>query len=127
MTTSPPLISERYRLVQSLAQGGMGRVWLAEDEVLHRQVAVKEVVPKEGLTPTELHEMRPRTLREARAAARLSHPNVVRVYDIVLTETTPWIVMEYLPSRSLSEIVTAEGPLTPDRAAQVGLGVLGAL
>src|SRR5688572_9234741 len=115
MTTMPPLIADRYRLLRPLAQGGMGRVWLAEDEVLHREVAVKEVVAQEGLTPEDLQEIRPRTVREARAAARLTHPNVVRVYDIVVTDTAPWIVMEYLPSRSLAQVVTEEGPLTPAR------------
>jgi eukaryotic-like serine/threonine-protein kinase len=127
MTTSPAMIAERYRLLRPLAEGGMGRVWLAEDEVLHRQVAVKEVVPQEGLTPADLKEIRPRTIREARAAARLSHPHVVKVFDIVVTETAPWIVMEYLPSRSLGELVADDGPVPPRRAAQIGLAVLAAL
>jgi serine/threonine protein kinase len=127
MTTSPTVIAERYRLLRPLAEGGMGRVWLAEDEVLHRQVAVKEILTREGLTPADLKEIRPRTLREARAAARLSHPNVVRVFDIVVTETAPWIVMEYLPSRSLVEVVSEDGPVPPQRAAQIGLAVLAAL
>jgi len=105
----------------------MGRIWLALDEALHRYVAVKEVVPPAGLTTGDLEEMLPRTLREARTAARLNHPNVVRVYDVFITDGAPWIVMEYLPSRSLYQVVAEEGPLSPAWAAQVGLGVLAAL
>ena len=105
----------------------MGRVWLAVDEALNRNVALKEVVPPEGLTAADLEEMLPRTLREARTAARLNHPNVVRVYDVIIANGTPWIVMEYLPSRSLYQIVAADGPMSPTRAAEVGLGVLAAL
>jgi eukaryotic-like serine/threonine-protein kinase len=125
--TTPTVIADRYRLLRPLAEGGMGRVWLAHDQSLNREVAVKEVVPREGLTSADLQELRPRTIREARAAARLSHPNVVRVFDIVVTESTPWIVMEYLPSRSLAEIVSQDGPVGPQRAAQIGLAVVSAL
>ena len=105
----------------------MGRVWLARDEVLHRDVAIKEVIPPEGLTAAEREEMRQRTLREARAAARLNHPSVVRVYDVVRTDVHPWIVMEYVPSRSLHEVIADDGILPPGRVAQIGLQVLGAL
>src|SRR5207248_4683065 len=121
------LIAERYRLLRSLGEGGMGRVWLARDEILHRDVAVKEVVPPPGLTPAEREEMGRRTLREARAAARLTHPNVVRVYDVVTSDRHPWIVMEYVPSRSLHQVIAEDGPLPPRRVAEIGLGVLGAL
>ncbi|WP_203935419.1 serine/threonine-protein kinase, partial [Planosporangium mesophilum] len=127
MSVTQPLLAERYRLVRSLGQGGMGRVWLARDEVLHRDVAIKEVVPPEGLTAQERDEMRRRTLREARAAARLNHPSVVRVYDVVRTDMHPWIVMEYVPSRSLHEVINEDGTLPPARVARIGLQVLGAL
>ncbi len=127
MTATHSSLAGRYRILQSIGQGGMGRVWLALDEALHRHVALKEVVPPEGLTANDLEEMLPRTLREARTAARLSHPNVVRVYDVIIANGTPWIVMEYLPSRSLYQIVAADGPMSPTRAAEVGLGVLAAL
>ncbi|MCW2640810.1 MAG: protein kinase [Dactylosporangium sp.] len=127
MSVTQPLLAERYRLVRSLGQGGMGRVWLARDEVLHRDVAIKEVVPPAGLTPQERDEMRTRTLREARAAARLNHPSVVRVYDVVRTDVHPWIVMEYVRSRSLHQVISEDGPLPPNRVAQIGLQVLGAL
>jgi predicted Ser/Thr protein kinase len=127
MPVTQPLLAERYRLMRSLGQGGMGRVWLARDEVLHRDVAIKEVIPPAGLTAEERDEMRRRTLREARAAARLNHPSVVRVYDVVRTDVHPWIVMEYVPSRSLHEVLAEDGPLPATRVAEIGLQVLGAL
>jgi hypothetical protein len=127
MTQSRSLIAERYRLIESLGAGGMGRVWLARDEMLRRDVAIKEVIPPEGLTREERDELRQRTLREARAAARLNDPNVVRIYDVLHTEQAPWIVMEYVPSRSLHQVITEDGPLPPERVAQIGLAVLGAL
>jgi hypothetical protein len=123
----PQLVADRYRLVQPLGQGGMGRVWKARDEVLHRDVAIKEVVPPPGLTDDERREMRERSLREARAIARLNHVNVVRVFDVLRTDGDPWIVMEYVPSRSLQDTLAADGPVSPIHAAEIGLGVLGAL
>ncbi|WP_435207583.1 serine/threonine-protein kinase [Micromonospora sp. bgisy143] len=105
----------------------MGRVWLARDEMLHRDVAVKEVVPPAWLAESERAELRLRTLREARTAARLNHPNVVRLYDVVHDGENPWIVMEYVASRSVQQIINAEGPLSPTRTAQIGLAVLAAL
>jgi serine/threonine protein kinase len=127
MSASQVLIAGRYRLIRSLGNGGMGRVWLARDQVLHRDVAVKEVVLPVGLTDAELEELRQRTLREARAAARLSHPNVVQIYDVVRTDDQPWIVMEYVPSRSLHRVIEEDGPLPPARVARIGLSVLAAL
>ncbi|MEV6969683.1 serine/threonine-protein kinase [Hamadaea sp. NPDC051192] len=128
----PRTIAGRYRLENALGQGGMGRVWSARDEILGRDVAIKEIVPPPGLTDTERQEMRERSLREARAIARLNHPNVVRVFDVVRPESDgangdPWIVMEYVPSRSLQDTITSDGPLPAARAAHVGLEVLHAL
>lgn len=105
----------------------MGRVWKARDEVLHRDVAIKELVPPPSLTDDERREMRERSLREARAIARLNHINVVRIFDVLRTDGDPWIVMEYVPSKSLQDTLAEDGPVPPARAVEIGLGVLGAL
>jgi serine/threonine protein kinase len=105
----------------------MGRVWLARDEVLRRDVAIKEVNLPIDLPPSEREELRVRTLREARTAARLSDPSVIQIYDVLRVDDRPWIVMEYIRSRSLQQIIATEGPVSPQRAAQIGLAVLGAL
>ena len=127
MSASGDLIAGRYRLVSQIGRGGMGRVWLARDETLHRDVAVKEVVLPRDLAEAERYELRERTLREARAAGRLSHPNVVAVYDVIQAEDRPWIVMELVRSRSLYEVIRDVGPVPPRRAAEIGLAVLAAL
>ncbi|MFB9838701.1 serine/threonine-protein kinase, partial [Actinoallomurus acaciae] len=124
---TPRLLKKRYRLGKVIGRGGMGVVWLATDEVLDRRVAVKEVIFPPGLPEEEQQTLRRRTLREARTNARLNHPNVVGLYDIVEDEDRPWIVMEYVPSRSLAEAVRADGPLTPERASAIGLQLLGGL
>ncbi|MBM0279185.1 serine/threonine-protein kinase, partial [Micromonospora tarensis] len=123
----PQLVADRYRLLSPLGQGGMGRVWKARDEVLHRDVAIKELVPPPGLTDEERREMRERSLREARAIARLNHANVVRIFDVLRTDGDPWIVMEYVASRSLQDTLAEDGPVSVARAVEIGLGVLGAL
>ncbi|MCM4083612.1 protein kinase domain-containing protein [Paractinoplanes hotanensis] len=119
-------LSGRYRLVSIIGEGGMGRVWLARDELLGRDVAVKEITP-EGFSRTELGDLRERAIREARAIAQISHPSVVRIFDVVDDGETPWIVMELIRSRSLLEVVEQDGPLTPEEAARVGLAVLAGL
>jgi serine/threonine protein kinase len=121
------LVAGRYRLYEPVGSGGMGRVWMARDEMLDRDVAVKEFVPPEWMTDGEKARLRDRTLREARSAARLNHPHVVRIYDVVHAEDLPWIVMEYVPSRSLHQVINEEGPLPPVAAARIGLDVLSAL
>jgi serine/threonine protein kinase len=121
------VVAGRYHLTSSLGNGGMGTVWLAEDDILSRRVAVKEVSPPAEMTEREREMLRERTLREARTAARLSHPNVVTIYDVVEDDGRPWIVMELIPSRSLRDLVAADGPLTAQQAAGVGLQILAAL
>ncbi|WP_143098968.1 protein kinase [Streptomyces sp. yr375] len=120
------MVTGRYRLVESIGQGGMGRVWRATDEVLDRQVAVKEM-RIDGLDPEDTRTRRERTLREARATARIDHPNVVRVYDVVDEGERLWIVMELVVGRSLEQIMAEEGPLAPHETARIGLGLVTAL
>src|SRR6195952_1300596 len=127
MPSSPPLVvADRYRLFAPLGQGGVGRVWRATGVGLPRDVAIKELVPPPGLTPEERQEMRERSLREARAIARLNNINVVRVFDVLRTDADPWIVMEYVPSSSLQDTLAASGPLWPVRAAGGASGRRGA-
>jgi serine/threonine protein kinase len=121
------LIAGRYRLNTVIGQGGMGVVWQARDERLHRQVAVKEVVRPGSLAAEEQRAACRRAIREAQVAARLSHPNVVRVFDITEEDGCPWIVMELLPPWSLQDLIEQRGPLGPARAAEIALGVLAAL
>jgi eukaryotic-like serine/threonine-protein kinase len=123
----PRLIAGRYRLVERLGTGGMGVVWRASDELLHRDVAVKEIVPPPGLTAEQSATLNERTLREARASARLSSPAVVSVYDVVEHDSRPWIVMELVLAPSLADLLREHGPLAPAAAARIGLAVLDAL
>jgi serine/threonine protein kinase len=105
----------------------MGAVWRARDELLSRDVAAKEIIWPPHLSDDERETARRRAVREAQMAARLNHPNVVGIYDIVEEDDHPWIIMEFLPYRSLRDIVQEDGPLTPVEAARVGLGILAAL
>ena len=105
----------------------MGVVWRARDELLDRDVAVKEVGWPANFTEHEKQTACRRATREAQVAARLNHHNVVRIYNIVEEDDHPWIVMELLPYRSLRDIVRDEGPLTAAQAAKVGLGILAGL
>lgn len=121
------VLAGRYRLRAVIGRGGMGVVWLASDELLHRDVAVKEILWPQQLDAAERENLRQRALREARTAARLNHPNIVGVYDVVERDGRPWIVMQLVPYRSLSDVVRDDGPLSPRKAAQVGLGILAAI
>ncbi|HEX6969931.1 MAG TPA: serine/threonine-protein kinase [Micromonosporaceae bacterium] len=120
-------IGGRYTLRTAVGHGGMGTVWRATDNLLGREVAVKEVVLPPGLAASDRNAMYERTLREARAAAALQHPAVVQVYDVITEDDRPWIVMELLQSRSLADIVLEDGPLAPRAVAKIGIALLGAL
>ncbi|MFF8675480.1 protein kinase [Streptomyces sp. NPDC015242] len=121
------VIAGRYRLLAPLGEGGMGTVWRARDELLHREVAVKEVRAPAGLGGDDVQRMYARLEREAWAAARITNRNVVTVYDVATDEGRPWVVMELVRGLSLAEVLDAEGPLSPQRAAHVGAEVLAAL
>ncbi|MEU9168135.1 protein kinase [Streptomyces sp. NPDC048420] len=124
---SERVIAGRYRLLSPLGEGGMGTVWRARDEVLHREVAVKEVRAPHGLPTHEVERMYARLEREAWAAARVANRNVVTVYDVATEDGRPWIVMELVRGISLAELLDAEGPLSPQRTAHIGAEVLSAL
>jgi len=102
-------------------------VWLAQDELLGRPVAVKEFSPPAELGEAEREMLLQRTLREAKTAARLNHPNVVTIYDAVEDDGRPWIVMEMIPAQSLRDLVRDHGPVQPHQAADIGLQLLAAL
>src|SRR5919199_36398 len=121
------LVAGRYRLRSLLGQGGMGRVWAAHDEVLERDVAVKEVLLPPAVSAAEREALVARTLREARAAARVRHARVVTVYDVVEDDDRPWLVLQLLEPRTLADVLAAEGPLDPARAALIGLQLLDGL
>ncbi|MFE7899830.1 serine/threonine-protein kinase [Streptomyces sp. NPDC057424] len=121
------VIAGRYRLLAPLGEGGMGTVWRARDEVLHREVAVKEVRAPSGLAGDDVQRMYARLEREAWAAARVANRNVVTVYDVATDDGRPWIVMELVRGLSLAEVLDAEGPMAPQRAAHIGAEVLAAL
>jgi serine/threonine protein kinase len=127
VTTPGRLVAGRYRLQRQLGGGGMGTVWLARDELLGRQVAIKQVLTASGVSPQESDQQRQRALREGRIAARLSHPHAISVYDVALEAGQPWLVMEYLPSRSLAQVLTEDGVLRVDQVAQIGAQVADAL
>ncbi|WP_086673888.1 serine/threonine-protein kinase [Amycolatopsis pretoriensis] len=121
------MVAGRYRLRSVLGSGSMGTVWSAYDEFLHRQVAVKEMKVPPGIPSSQADELRERTLREARAIAVLSHPNVIILHDVAREDDQPFVVMELLPSRSLAHILRDHGPLTVEQAAAVGIAVASAL
>ncbi|WP_327289167.1 serine/threonine-protein kinase [Streptomyces sp. NBC_01198] len=122
------LVAGRYRLMERIGRGGMGTVWRAEDELLDRQVAVKKLHPPQPhLADEEVATLFERTRREARAAARISHPNVIVVHDVVDDAGLPSIVMEYVPSVTLGELLKDRGALPPAEAARIGRGMIAAL
>lgn len=120
-------VAGRYLLRDQLGKGGMGTVWKATDGVLKRDVAVKEVKLPAGLTSDANHAVRQRVMREAQTAARLGHPSAVTVFDVVEEDGHTFIVMELVDAPSLDDLVKRDGPLPPERVAQIGLDVLAAL
>ncbi|WP_300644274.1 serine/threonine-protein kinase [Nocardioides sp.] len=121
---APEVIAGRYRVERAIGRGGMGTVWLCTDEVLGREVAVKQV----GLLPGESAPDLARALREARSSAALNHPNVVSVFDAVEDEQgRSWLVMEHVDGSTLSQLVEREGRLEPRRVAAIGAQVAGGL
>src|SRR6201994_2453564 len=121
------VIAGRYRLKEPIGRGAMGTVWRGWDEILDREIAVKEVRISDSLPEEERAKAYQRTHREARTAARLSHPGLVTVFDVAEEDGVPWIVMELVNARSLDQIIAQDGPLSPPRAAEAGRQLLSAL
>ena len=128
MTVDGRVVAGRYRLGRRIGSGAMGIVWQAHDELLYRTVAVKQLLLQPGQSEADSDEARRRAMREGRIAARLQHPNAVAVFDVVDEgDGMPWLVMEYVPSRSLSAVLEEQGTLTPQEAARIGMHVANAL
>ncbi|HEY2300153.1 MAG TPA: serine/threonine-protein kinase [Jatrophihabitans sp.] len=127
MSDDETRIGGRYRLVRQLATGGMGTVWEGWDDRLHRPVAVKKLGALPGLTGPDADVAALRVMREARLTARLHHPNAVQVFDVVDDRGRPCLIMQYVPSRSLQDIVRDEGPLDPTAVGRIGTQVAAAL
>ncbi|MFD7240705.1 serine/threonine-protein kinase [Streptomyces massasporeus] len=125
--TRERLLAGRYRLGKVLGRGGMGTVWRAEDETLGRTVAVKELRFPTNIDQEEKRRLITRTLREAKAIARIRNNSAVTVFDVVQEDDRPWIVMELVEGKSLAEVIREDGLLEPRRAAEVGLAVLDVL
>ncbi|MFE7859886.1 protein kinase [Streptomyces sp. NPDC057403] len=121
------LVAGRYRLADSIGSGGMGRVWRAHDEVLHRAVAIKELTAALYVSESDRERLLARTRAEARAAARINHSAVVTVHDVLEHDGRPWIVMELVEGHSLADAVKEHGRVEPAEAARIGLWVLRAL
>lgn len=121
------LVGGRYRLGGVLGRGGMGTVWRGEDEILGRAVAVKELRFPSVVDEDEKQRLITRTLREAKAIARIRSSSAITVFDVVDEDGRPWIVMELVEGRSLADRIRKDGPLAPRRAAEVGLAILDVL
>ncbi|GAA0377315.1 hypothetical protein Acor_30530 [Acrocarpospora corrugata] len=120
-------LASRYLLLRPLGSGGMGTVWLARDETLDREVAVKELRYPDGLDGSKRAELVARVMREAEVTARLRHPSIVGVHDVLVEGGKPWIVMERLHGHTLADEVRTHGPPAPARVAEIGARMLEAL
>jgi serine/threonine protein kinase len=127
MSDEEILVAGRYRLGARIGSGAMGVVWQAHDERLHRTVAVKQLLSQPGLSEDQAEEARQRAMREGRIAARLSHPNAITVYDVAEHDAEPWLIMEYLPSKSLATVLSERDTLAPVEAARIGSQIAAAL
>ena len=119
----PQLIAGRYQVLRAIGHGGMGTVWLCRDEILGREVAVKQI----GALPGDSANETRRAMREARSAAALNHPNAVAVYDVVDHDGRPWLVMEYVAGQTLADEISRDGQLSPQRVADIGAQLASAL
>ncbi|WP_208637005.1 serine/threonine-protein kinase, partial [Streptomyces swartbergensis] len=127
MSEQGRLVAGRYRLAERIGRGGMGTVWRADDELLGRQVALKQLHERPHLSADELGTLYERMRREARSAARVTHPNVIVVHDVVEDDGRPCVVMEYVPGHTLGDLLQDGRTLPPDEAARIGLAMVGAL
>ncbi|SDH61731.1 hypothetical protein SAMN05192558_12254 [Actinokineospora alba] len=127
MTDEQVMVAGRYRLGSRIGSGAMGVVWQAHDDRLHRTVAVKQLLSQPGLSAEQAEEARQRAMREGRIAARLAHPNAITVYDVAEHDGEPWLIMEYLPSKSLATVLNEREYLAPVEAARIGSQIAAAL
>jgi len=125
--TEPFVLAKRYRLLHALGHGAMGTVWRAHDELLERDVAIKEIRFPAELDENERVVFYRRTLREARAPARVRHKSIIEVYDVVQEHARPWIVMELIEAPTLEQHLKANGPMRPEDAAMLGKQLVAAL
>ncbi|WP_460301860.1 serine/threonine-protein kinase [Actinocorallia aurea] len=121
------VLAKRYRLLQALGHGAMGTVWRAHDELLERDVAIKEIRFPSELDEADRVVFYRRTLREARAPARVRHKSIIEVYDVVQEHARPWIVMELIEAPTLEQHIKENGPLRPDETAAIGRQLVAAL